>query len=122
MSATPTGASLPAGFEALLPWVPTWAMASEKDRYALRLATDLADLRVFYDAIQPQMERVMTYLAKFPADDTSALDVETRNLYRLALSYMEVSHPIELHWQRSDLDDAFPASRIVYQVPSSTGD
>ena len=110
--------TLPVGFEALDPLVARWALPTEQTRYEIRLATPLAELRDFYSAIHPRMDEVMLHLAEFPADDLTALPDATRRLYRLALSYFEASHPIELHWKNQDLDNAYPASRIVYQGPS----
>ena len=112
-------AVLPAGFEDRVTFVPAWALATEQARYAKRLSTDLDGLRAFHAAILPRMDEAMRHLARFPADDIAALPEPTRLLYRLALSYFEVSNPIELKWKGPDLDNAFPASRIVYQAPSN---
>jgi hypothetical protein len=30
---------------------------------------------------------------------------------------METSHPIDLNWQRPDIDDAFPVERMEYLAP-----
>jgi len=118
-ASTSVEALLPAGFEDLAIFVPAWALATEEARYAKRLATDLDGLRAFHAAILPCMDEVMRHLALFPADDVAALPASTRLLYRLALSYFEVSNPIELKWKGPDLDNAFPASRIIYQAPSN---
>jgi hypothetical protein len=115
---THAATQLPSGFENLEPLVPEWALPSEQQRYAKRLATPIEALRKFYDAIFPRMDDAMRHLAEFPADDIASLPAPTRNLYHLALSYFEASHPIELDWKGSDLDDAFPHARIVYQGPS----
>jgi hypothetical protein len=66
------------------------------------------------------MGAVLRYLSDIPADDSASLPQPTHLLYRLALSYFEVSHPIELRWKGADLDDAFPASPIVYRAPCCT--
>lgn len=113
-------ALLPAGFEDLSPLVVQWALPTEQQRYARRLSASLPELRTFYEAIFPRMDAVMQHLAAFPADDLDALPAPTRSLYRLALSCFEASHPIELKWKSTDLVDAFPASRIIYQSPSNT--
>lgn len=109
---------LPTGFEDLSSLASTWALPTEKERYAMRLSVDLPALRRFYEVIHPRMGAVMRHLSEYPADDLASLPLTTRTLYRLALSYFEASHPIELRWKGVDLDDAFPASRIIYQAPS----
>jgi hypothetical protein len=111
--------NLPEGFSDLEPFLAEWNLASEKDRYQKRLSKSLQELHVFYDAILPRMHEVMRCLQGFPAGDLSTLPPAVLNLYHLALSYMEASHPIELKWKGTDLNDAFPASRIVYESPSS---
>jgi hypothetical protein len=109
---------LPPGFEELQPFVPEWALVAEKDRYGRRLSMTLDQLHVFYGAILPRMSDIMRHLAQFPADNIATVPASVRNLYHLALSYMEASHPIELRWKGADLEDAFPAYRIIYQNPS----
>ncbi|MEI9852688.1 MAG: hypothetical protein WDN24_19605 [Sphingomonas sp.] len=54
-----------------------------------------------------------------PAEDPPSLPPETRNLYHLALAYIEASHPIELKWKTVNPPDAFPAERIVLMAPST---
>ena len=110
--------ALPPGFESLEALVVRWALPTEQIRYELRLATPLPELRDFYNAMHPRMDEVLQHLSGFPADDLPALPDATRQLYRLALSYFEASHPIELHWKSQDLENAFPAARIIYQGPS----
>lgn len=118
MSATSTETSLPPGFEDLEPRVEVWALTTEQARYACRLSASMDEVRDFYDAIYPRMDAILGHLQAFPANDIAALPADTRRLYRLALSYFEVSHPIELHWRGTELDNAFPAQRIEYQGPS----
>lgn len=110
---------LPEGFSELEALVGDWALATEPERYRKRLATSLAELRLFYDAIQPRMNDVMEHLRHHPAEQIDALPTPTRALFHLALSYFEASHPIELKWRATDLDDAFPADRIEYEGPST---
>lgn len=118
MSMTDRDTTLPPGFDDLEPLVATWALSTEQTRYTKRVATPMHEVRAFYDAIYPCMDAVMRHLQDHPADDMASLPAPTRRLYRLALSYFEVSHPIELHWRSANLDNAFPAERIEYQGPS----
>ena len=119
MNAPSPSVVLPPGFDDLAPLVEPWALGTEQQRYAKRLATPLPELRSFYDVIYPRMDAVLQHLAAFPAGDMAALPHALNNLYLLALSYFEASHPIELHWKSQDLDVAFPSERIVYQAPSN---
>lgn len=112
---------LPEGFADLEPLLAVWDRDSDSERYTQRLQTPLPELKAFYDTIFPRMEVVMRHLSAFPGDDLAALPQDTRRLFKLALAYFEASHPIELHWKASDLDHAFPASRIVHRDIQASG-
>ncbi|MET3620120.1 hypothetical protein [Burkholderia ambifaria] len=114
-----TATLLPDGFEDLAVFVDDWAIATECDRYAKRLATPMDEIRDFYNVISTRMDEIMQHLSAHPATDLAALPDSTLRLYRLALSYFEASHPIELHWSSPNLSDSFPAERIIYQSPST---
>lgn len=117
---TTTTPSLPPGFDDLLPWV-SWARPSESERYTHRIATPLAEVKAFHDALLPRMDAAMACLQTQPAD-TARVDEPVRRLFHLALAWFEASTPVQLHWPSSDLDDAFPADRIVYVGPSLDAD
>lgn len=114
--------ALPSGFEDLQALVAPWALPTEPERYARRLATPLQQLREFYDALHPRMDAALRHLAGVSAADARAVNAADRNLFYLTLAFFEASHPIELHWKSQDLLDAFPAERITYTGPSSLSD
>ena len=58
----------------------------------------------------PRMEEIMGVLKEYAID--SATPPEVRNLYLLALSFMEVSHPIELRWAGTSNAGAFLSTRV----------
>lgn len=118
MPGTTQDAGLPTGFEDLVRFVGEWSLPTEWERYRKRLSQTLPELHVFYDAILPRMDAVMDHLQTFSDDDINALPPEVRNLFHMAQSYFEASHPIELKWKGVDLDDAFPQERIEYVGPS----
>jgi hypothetical protein len=113
-------AQLQPGFEALAPLVREWALPTEQQRCNKRLSTALPDLRLFNDAVFPRMKAVLRYLSDIPGDDPASLPPPTHLLHRLALSYFEIPHPLELRWKGVDLDDAFPAARLVHRAPGCT--
>ena len=53
--------SLPADFAELEPYAD-WALPSEADRYAKRLASSMEQLQAFYDAAFPHLESGTEYL------------------------------------------------------------
>jgi len=100
---------LPPAFVGLLPWVGGWALASENERFAKRVDSEMSVIRGFYDAILPQMTPLMEYLEKLPV---SGLCVADQNLLNLALSYVEVSRIFEV-WDQQDVRaDFFEPKRL----------
>jgi len=100
---------LPAEFSDLEPFAD-WIIDTERDRHLRRLASSIEEIRRFYDAMLPRMDAVMKLLGRFGVDDTPPAEV--RNLYLIALSFMEVSHPIELRWRSTSNTDAFLSTRL----------
>ena len=104
---------LPAGFEALADIGPDWLIADEHGRHVKRVTSDLATVRAFYDKVVAELDRMIAYLKP---KDAAALTAGERNLYTLALVCMEMSHPIDLGWDDTDIDDTFPWQRIEFQA------
>jgi len=109
---------LPAAFAALEPFAE-WALVSERDRHRKRIATDLETVRAFYKAAFPLMPAIMDFLDAIPVADFERQPAEVKTLHHLALAFMECSHPIDMNWRTSDVDDAFPSSRFEFLPPSS---
>ena len=103
------GARLPAEF-AELERFAAWIIPSERERHLKRVASSVKELRPFYDAMLPRMEAVMSLLQRFDIEATPPSEV--RNLYYLALSFIEVSHPIELRWSGTSNAGAFLSTRL----------
>ena len=57
---------LPAEFADLEPY-SEWCLANEPERYAKRLASSMAEMQAFYDAITPRAEEAISYCDKFPS-------------------------------------------------------
>ena len=109
---------LPAEFAALEPFTE-WALPSERDRHRKRIAADLPTVRTFYDAMSPRMPAIIDFLDTIPVGDFDRQPAEVKTLHHLALAFMEVSHPIDMNWRTTDVDDAFPTSRFEFLPPSS---
>lgn len=101
---------LPAGFEDLGEFVDKWALPTERDRNHARLASTMEELQYFYDKMAPRMDAAVEYLNTF---EVGQMPRDVRNLFELALSFMEISHAVEV-WGTPDIDDAFPADRLEY--------
>ncbi|MDR7167031.1 hypothetical protein J2W56_000749 [Nocardia kruczakiae] len=106
---------LPSEFADLEPYAPIWCLPSERERYAQRLASTMADMQRFYDAITARAEDVFTYCDKFPLDE---LPEEVQNLLYLLYSMITVSFPVEV-WSQPKVPDTGVAALdcVIEPVP-----
>ncbi|MEX5636942.1 hypothetical protein [Parafrankia sp. FMc2] len=103
---------LPSEFADLAPY-QAWALATEPERYALRLASSMDDMQAFYDAAFARLEDAITYLDKFPLDD---LPEDARALMHLMQSLVMVSFPVEV-WKQPRVPDSGAAYLDVIVEP-----
>lgn len=86
-------AGLPEQFATLEPFAD-WALDKEMARRAKRVSSSMNEIQAFYDAVFPQLEAVLAYLDRYPLD---AMPEDTRRLYYLTLSLVEVTSAVELY-------------------------
>src|SRR5215471_18032010 len=92
---------LPAEFAELEPF-SDWILATERERYAKRLASSMEQMQAFYDAAFPLLERATAYLDRFPLGD---LPEPERDLLLLMMSLIMVSFPVEV-WKQARVPDS----------------
>ena len=92
---------LPPEFADLEPFAAKWCLGSERERFAERMSTSMADMQSFYDAIVPRAEEAMAYCDQFALDD---LPEEVINLLHLLYSMIMVSYPAEC-WGQPQIPD-----------------
>jgi hypothetical protein len=92
-----------------------WVLPDHLERQRKRAASELAVVKAFFDALYPDMERIMAYLKGVPMESMSEAD---KNLFRLAATWFEMSHPIDLNWPDTDQRNIFPFERIGLVEPS----
>ena len=61
-------ALLPGEFAALEPFAATWCLATERERWAARMASSMEELQGFYDAIFPRVEEAIAFCDTYPLD------------------------------------------------------
>jgi hypothetical protein len=103
---------LPAAFADLEPFAD-WALPSESDRYAKRLASSMDELQAFYDAAFPRLESSTDYLKGVELDGISD---EDRNLLWLFSALVTVSFPVEV-WRQARVPDSGASSIDVVVEP-----
>jgi len=104
---TENDTSLPKGFESLEPFVADWSLAKESERASKRWSSDFKDIRKFYDAILPCLEKALDYLNKFDLYD---MPEPEQRLFNLTLSLAEIADAVE----------AFGESAVPYAFSPDT--
>ena len=104
--------TLPTQFSELEPFAD-WALPSEYDRYAKRLASSMAELQAFYDAAFPRLADSTDYLKGVALEGISD---EDRHLVWLFQSLVTVSFPVEV-WRQPRVPDSGASSIDVTVAP-----
>src|SRR3954454_17730073 len=104
---------LPTDFADLEPFAD-WALETEAERYAKRLASSMDELQAFYDAAFPRLEAAMAYL---DALDFAALPADAERLLWLCYSLVNASFPVE-GWRQPRVPDSGAASMDVVIEPA----
>jgi hypothetical protein len=105
---------LPAAFADLEPHAATWCLPTERQRYAQRLASTMADMQAFYDAFFPRAEAALAYCEKFPLDE---MPEDAQRLLQLLYSLVMVSFPVEA-WRQPHVPDSGAAYLDLVLEPS----
>ena len=105
--------TLPAQFADLEPFAD-WALPTERDRFAKRLASSMDELQAFYDAAFPRLTDSVDYLRGVPVEGISD---EDRNLLWLFSSLVTVSFPVEV-WRQPRVPDSGATSIDVVSAPT----
>ena len=108
-------ALLPPEFADLEPWAATWCLATEPERWALRLARPMAELQAFYDAFFPRAEEAIAWCDGFPLDD---MPPDAECLFQLVHSLLMVSYAVEV-WKQPEVVNGGSAriDRILEPLP-----
>jgi hypothetical protein len=104
---------LPAAFAELEPFAD-WALPTEAERYAKRLASTMDELQAFYDVAFPRLEDAMAHLDAFPLE---ALPDAEAALLQLCYSLVNVSFPIEV-WRQPRVPDSGATAMDVVIEPA----
>jgi hypothetical protein len=96
---------LPDQFADLEPFAG-WALPTEGERYAKRLASSMDELQAFYDAAFPRLASSDDYLRSVSLDGISE---EDQHLVWLFASLVTVSFPVEV-WRQPRVPESGAAS------------
>jgi hypothetical protein len=106
---------LPTAFAELEPFAEKWCLVTEAERWNMRMATGMPEMREFYDAFSPRLEDAIDYCDKFPLDDVPD---DALNLLHLIYSMVMVSMAVEVFGQPNPTDSADAViDRVSEPVP-----
>jgi hypothetical protein len=105
---------LPSEFGDLEPYADRWCLATEPERYAMRLASSMAELQEFYDAMAPRVGAAIDYCDRYPLDDMPESVV---NLMHLIYSFINAAFPVEV-WLQPRVPDSGSAYFTCFLEPS----
>ena len=98
-------ARFPAQYADLEPFAE-WALPTEGERYAKRLASTMDELQAFYDAVFPRLEESTDYLRSVSLDGISE---EDQHLLWLFSALVTVSFPVEV-WRQPRVPESGAAA------------
>jgi hypothetical protein len=104
---------LPPDFADLEPFAE-WALPTERERYAKRLSSSMAELQSFYDAALPRLEDAAAHLERLPLD---ALPADATRLLQLCYSLINVSFPVDA-WRQPRVPDSGSSTLALVVEPN----
>ena len=99
---------LPPEFADLEPFAEAWCLATEPERFAKRMASDMDEMQALYDAATPRIRDALDYCDRFPLD---ALPPDAQRLMELVYSTAMVSMCVEV-WHQPRIIDAADAKLV----------
>nr|WP_314434110.1 hypothetical protein [uncultured Brevundimonas sp.] len=106
---------LPAGFEALEPFVDAWSRDDFQARFEARFESGMDDIRAFYDVMQPRANAALEHLEQYPLD---AIPAESMALFKLLMALAHVAVAVERHNQPGPKNVTWPTTLRVTQGSS----
>ncbi|MFG1478794.1 hypothetical protein V5F53_08995 [Xanthobacter sp. V4C-4] len=101
--------TLPADFQVLAPFA-AWALSTQDARQHKRITSTKAELKAFYDAVLPELPRILSYVDQFPLGQVAP---EAKPVFWMALSMAEVAPHVELYRGDPQVPHAFDEARFV---------
>ena len=97
---------LPGDFSDFEPFADAWCLATERERWAQRMASTMDEMQALYDAMLPRVPDAIAFCDQFPLD---GMPDDAINLLRLIYSFVIVSFPVEL-WRQPHVPDTLGTS------------
>ena len=95
---------LPDQFKDLEPYL-AWALESERERTEKKATTSIDEIRAFFDAMMPQLDKILDHLDGCFGEE---MPVREHRLYLMSLSLVEVATFVELYKRPENIDACDP--------------
>jgi hypothetical protein len=92
-----------------------WAIPTEQERYAKRLATSMDELRRVYDIIVPRAKEARVYLDQIPLAE---MDLPAQRLMWLLFSLIMISYPVDVYGRQRVPDGGAAIVVRTHEPPS----
>ncbi|MFA7602915.1 MAG: hypothetical protein WCY29_07900 [Novosphingobium sp.] len=102
--------NLPAGFEALVPFVARWAAATTAERARRRSDSTAEERQTFFDAAAPRLQAAMAYLDAKPLPE---LDDADKRLLNLMMGFSHVQMAVEVHRETEPRHAAWREAMVI---------
>ena len=106
-------ATLPNQFTELDALLAEWRFEQERERANKRITAPIDEIQGFCSRVRPRIDEIVDYLNGYE-NDPERLPDDAKNLYLLALMFMEASVPLDLEWKGGDIEDTFPMERLDF--------
>ncbi|HAN56716.1 MAG TPA: hypothetical protein DCQ77_11285 [Betaproteobacteria bacterium] len=100
--------TVPAELKPLAAFLEQWALPTESQRIARRLASDMQQLTAFHDAVLPHLRGLIETLNRYPLD---ALPAALKPYGYLALMMAEIDMAVS-RFHSADIPGGFPLQRL----------
>lgn len=87
-------AQLPVAFQVLESFASAWALPTSDERMRKRMASSMAEIQAFYDALLPVTESALAHLDSF---ELAALPPAETRLFHLLLAGTEAALAVEVY-------------------------
>lgn len=101
--------TVPAGFEALLPF-EKWNMPTADERTRARREASSEELRAFYDGVLPHVEAILDECDRHALGE---LPESHRGIFNIALSLAEIAPHVEFYRGQPGVPYAFEEARFI---------
>jgi len=112
MATADDNVQIPEKFQHLRPYWEAWDLPDAKARLDKRLDSELADLKAFYKAVEPQLDELVEFLKDYRMD---AMPANLRPLANMLFALTEIDNPVNKRWGGVELKSGVDARQLYHK-------